>query len=96
MLRAGIVRAVVLNSGGANACTGTGGFQDTHATAEHVAAKLTASTGIRAVVGAADVAVCSTGLIGDRLPMPSWVSGIQRGRTRPVPATAAARQPRPS
>src|SRR4051794_37375330 len=51
VLRAGIVRAVVLNSGGANACTGPGGFQDTHATAEHVAAKLTASAGTRAVVG---------------------------------------------
>ena len=76
VLRAGIVRAVVLNSGGANACTGSGGFQDTHATAEHVAAKLTASNSIRAVVGAADVAVCSTGLIGDRLPMPKLVSGI--------------------
>src|SRR5882757_3485854 len=40
VLRAGVVRAVVLNSGGANACTGPQGFQDTHATAEHVAAAL--------------------------------------------------------
>ena len=38
VLRAGVVRAVVLNSGGANACTGPQGFQDTHATAEHAAA----------------------------------------------------------
>ncbi len=36
----GRVRAAVLNSGGANACTGAGGFQDTHATAEHLAAAL--------------------------------------------------------
>ena len=38
----GRLRAVVLNSGGANACTGPGGFADTHHTAEHVAAALTA------------------------------------------------------
>ncbi len=73
VLRAGIVRAVVLNSGGANACTGPGGFQDTHRTAEHVAAKLTKG---RAVLGAADVAVCSTGLIGERLPMDKLIAGI--------------------
>ena len=36
----GRLRAVILNSGGANACTGPGGFQDTHATAEAVAAAL--------------------------------------------------------
>jgi glutamate N-acetyltransferase/amino-acid N-acetyltransferase len=35
VVRGGVVRAVVLNSGGANACTGPAGFQDTHATAEH-------------------------------------------------------------
>ncbi|GAA1766063.1 bifunctional glutamate N-acetyltransferase/amino-acid acetyltransferase ArgJ [Luedemannella helvata] len=73
VLRAGIVRAVVLNSGGANACTGSGGFQDTHRTAEHVAAKLTKG---RSVLGAADVAVCSTGLIGERLPMDKLLTGI--------------------
>src|SRR4051794_35080648 len=61
VLRAGIVRAVVLNSGGANACTGPRGFQDTHRTAEHAAARLTA--GFRQPIGPADVAVCSTGLI---------------------------------
>ena len=75
MLRAGIVRAVVLNSGGANACTGPQGFQDTHATAEYAAARLTAASP-RLVVGAADVAVCSTGLIGERLPMPKLLAGI--------------------
>ena len=57
----GTFHAVVLNSGGANACTGPAGFADTHRTAEHVAALLG--------VGAIDVAVCSTGLIGKRLPM---------------------------
>ena len=57
----GRVRAVVLNSGGANACTGPQGFQDTHATAERLAAAMTDSAG--------EIAVCSTGLIGERLPM---------------------------
>jgi glutamate N-acetyltransferase/amino-acid N-acetyltransferase len=62
------VRAVVLNSGGANACTGPEGFQDTHATAERVAGVLH--------TGAIDVAVCSTGLIGERLPMDAVLSGV--------------------
>jgi glutamate N-acetyltransferase/amino-acid N-acetyltransferase len=61
-------RAVVLNSGGANACTGPDGFADTHRTAEHVAAALG--------IGAGDVVVCSTGLIGDRLPMAALLSGV--------------------
>jgi glutamate N-acetyltransferase/amino-acid N-acetyltransferase len=74
VLKAGIVRAVVLNSGGANACTGTQGFQDAHATAEHAAARLTAAG--RFPVGAVDVAVCSTGLIGERLPVPKLLSGV--------------------
>jgi len=64
----GRLRAVVLNSGGANACTGPDGFADTHRTAEHVAAVLG--------VGAGDVAVCSTGLIGERLPMDALLGGI--------------------
>lgn len=64
------LRAVVLNSGGANACTGPGGFQDTHATAERVAQVLDC--------GAAEVAVCSTGLIGERLPLDAVLSGITR------------------
>ncbi|MET0135334.1 MAG: bifunctional glutamate N-acetyltransferase/amino-acid acetyltransferase ArgJ [Kibdelosporangium sp.] len=62
------LRAVVLNSGGANACTGPEGFQDTHATAEHVAKVLGR--------GAIEVAVCSTGLIGERLPMPKVLRGV--------------------
>jgi glutamate N-acetyltransferase / amino-acid N-acetyltransferase len=61
--------AVVLNSGGANACTGAPGFQDTHATAEHAARLLGLS--------AADVLVCSTGLIGERLPMDRLLAGVQ-------------------
>jgi glutamate N-acetyltransferase/amino-acid N-acetyltransferase len=69
VLRAGAVRAVVLNSGGANACTGPKGFQDTHTTAEHAAAALGG-------IGAADVAVCSTGLIGELLPMERLLLGV--------------------
>jgi glutamate N-acetyltransferase / amino-acid N-acetyltransferase len=64
----GRVRAVVLNSGGANACTGPDGFADTHHTAEHAASRLD--------VGAGDVVVCSTGLIGRRLPMPELLAGV--------------------
>jgi glutamate N-acetyltransferase/amino-acid N-acetyltransferase len=62
------LRAVVLNSGGANACTGPEGFADTHTTAEHVAAELG--------IGAVDVAVASTGLIGVRLPMDTLLAGV--------------------
>jgi glutamate N-acetyltransferase / amino-acid N-acetyltransferase len=64
----GRVRAVVLNSGGANACTGPLGFQDTHATAEHLAAALDDSAG--------EIAVCSTGLIGERLPMDKLLPAV--------------------
>ncbi|MGH8939149.1 MAG: bifunctional ornithine acetyltransferase/N-acetylglutamate synthase, partial [Actinomycetes bacterium] len=64
----GRVDAVVLNSGGANACTGPAGFQDTHETAEWGAAALG--------VSATDVAVCSTGLIGERLPVDRLLAGI--------------------
>ncbi|HLK72018.1 MAG TPA: bifunctional glutamate N-acetyltransferase/amino-acid acetyltransferase ArgJ [Streptosporangiaceae bacterium] len=64
----GRVRAVVLNSGGANACTGAAGFQDTHATAEHLAKAIDDSPG--------EIAVCSTGLIGERLPMDKLLPGV--------------------
>ena len=75
VLRGGVVRAVVLNSGGANACTGTQGFRDTHATAEHTAAVMRG--GARPVlIGAGDVAVCSTGLIGELLPMDKLLPGV--------------------
>ncbi|KRO35535.1 MAG: N-acetylglutamate synthase, partial [Actinobacteria bacterium BACL15 MAG-120619-bin91] len=67
--KGGIVRAVVLNSGGANACTGPQGFADTHKTAEHVGQSLNVSSG--------EVVVCSTGLIGELLPMPKIYAGIE-------------------
>jgi glutamate N-acetyltransferase/amino-acid N-acetyltransferase len=73
VLADGRVRAVVLNSGGANACTGPEGFQDTHATAEHAAVEL-GHAGRE--LGAIDVAVASTGLIGMRLPMDKLTAGI--------------------
>lgn len=74
VLTTGALRAVILNSGGANACTGPGGFQDTHATAEAVAAALS-EWGTE--TGAIEVAVCSTGLIGDRLPMDKVLAGVR-------------------
>jgi len=64
----GQVRAVALNSGGANACTGPLGFQDTHATAEQLGAALNDSAG--------EMAICSTGLIGERLPMDKILPGV--------------------
>ena len=66
--KGGSVRAVVLNSGGANACTGPQGFADTHKTAEHVAQLLNISSG--------EVIVCSTGLIGEFLPIPKIIAGL--------------------
>ena len=62
------LEAVLLNSGGANACTGPEGFQDTHRSAERVAETLK--------VSAADVAICSTGLIGERLPINKILNGV--------------------
>jgi len=70
VLKTGRLHAVVLNSGGANACTGAPGFQDTHATAEAVAAACG--------TGAGSVAVCSTGLIGVRLPMDVLLPGVDK------------------
>ena len=64
-----LVRAAVLNSGGANACTGPQGFADTHHTAEKVGELLGISSG--------EVVVCSTGLIGERLPMPKILNGLE-------------------
>jgi glutamate N-acetyltransferase/amino-acid N-acetyltransferase len=74
VMTTGRLRAVILNSGGANACTGPGGFQDTHATAEAVAGALS-EWGTE--TGAIEVAVCSTGLIGDRLPMDKVLVGVK-------------------
>ncbi|MCQ4209775.1 bifunctional glutamate N-acetyltransferase/amino-acid acetyltransferase ArgJ [Streptomyces longispororuber] len=69
VLKGGLVSAVVLNSGGANACTGPKGFQDTHATAEKVADVLDLNAG--------EVAVASTGLIGVLLPMDKLLPGVE-------------------
>ncbi|MFI1355628.1 bifunctional glutamate N-acetyltransferase/amino-acid acetyltransferase ArgJ [Streptomyces sp. NPDC020898] len=69
VLKGGLVSAVVLNSGGANACTGPKGFQDTHATAEKVADTLGLNAG--------EVAVASTGLIGLLLPMDKLLAGVE-------------------
>ncbi len=81
----GRVDAVVLNSGGANACTGPDGFADTHHTAERAASLLG--------VAAGDVAVCSTGLIGERLAMPQLLAGLDQAVAGLDPAggDAAAR-----
>ncbi|WP_328388460.1 bifunctional glutamate N-acetyltransferase/amino-acid acetyltransferase ArgJ [Streptomyces sp. NBC_00400] len=70
VLKGGTVSAVVLNSGGANACTGPLGFQDTHATAEKAAEVLGHNAG--------EVAIASTGLIGLRLPMDKLLPGVER------------------
>ncbi len=67
-VRDGVVRAVVLNSGGANCYTGQDGFQTTHATAERVAERLG--------IGAVDVVVCSTGLIGLTTDRDAMLAGV--------------------
>ncbi|MFF8575703.1 bifunctional glutamate N-acetyltransferase/amino-acid acetyltransferase ArgJ [Streptomyces sp. NPDC015408] len=74
VLADGALRAVVLNSGGANACTGPRGYQDTVATAERAAGRLG--------VDGADVAVCSTGLIGVPLPMDRLLPGVDEAVAR--------------
>lgn len=66
----GMARAIVLNSGGANACTGPQGFADTHETAEHVGKVLEISS--------SEVLVCSTGIIGEFLPMKKILDGISQ------------------
>lgn len=68
VIKGSAVRAVVLNSGGANACTGSRGFQDTHKSAEHVASLLNHS--------ASEIFVCSTGMIGEFLPMDKILNGL--------------------
>jgi len=68
VIQDGVVSAIVLNSGGANCYTGAQGFQTTHATAEAVAERLGISAG--------DVLVCSTGLIGDQLPLDKLIDGV--------------------
>jgi glutamate N-acetyltransferase/amino-acid N-acetyltransferase len=81
------LHAVILNSGGANACTGPEGFADTHTTAEAVADLLDC--------GPIEVGVCSTGLIGTRLDMPALLAGAAQAQAglsaSPAAGTAAAR-----
>ncbi len=69
----GRIDAVLLNSGGANACTGPEGFVDTHRSAEYVAQILG--------ISASDVAICSTGLIGERLPLAKIFDGANSAKT---------------
>lgn len=64
------MKAVILNSGGANACTGKPGYEQSKATAEKVASLIGAK--------AEDVAVCSTGLIGELLPLDNVLSGADK------------------
>jgi glutamate N-acetyltransferase/amino-acid N-acetyltransferase len=81
----GVVRAVVLNSGGANCYTGAEGFQTTHTVAERVASGLG--------IGALDVVVCSTGLIGenlDRTRLSAVVAGAGEALSEAGGADAAA------
>jgi glutamate N-acetyltransferase/amino-acid N-acetyltransferase len=68
VVKDGVVRAVVLNSGGANCYTGAEGFQTTHAVAEQVGNGLG--------IGAIDVVVCSTGLIGLSNPRQNLLDGV--------------------
>ena len=68
VMAGGRLKAVVLNAGGANACTGPDGFADTHRTAERVAQGL--------AIGAGEVGVASTVLIGRRLPMDRLITGV--------------------
>ena len=73
VVKDGTVRAVVLNSGGANCYTGAEGFQTTHAVAEQVAGNLG--------IGAVDVVVCSTGLIGLANPRQNLLDGVDAATT---------------
>ncbi len=82
VLSDGRVDAIVLNSGGANACTGPEGFQNTHTTAEKVADVLG--------ISATDVAVCSTGLIGEQLPMDKILPGVEAAAAALAPDGGAA------
>ena len=69
VIKSGLARVIILNSGGANCYTGPQGFQTTHATAEKVGELLG--------TGAAEILVCSTGLIGEQLDRDKLLSGAQ-------------------
>src|SRR4051794_25537380 len=66
----GWIRAVVVNSGNANACTGEQGHLDARAMCEQVARGVGCQTH--------EVLVCSTGVIGRKLPMDKVRAGIER------------------
>jgi glutamate N-acetyltransferase/amino-acid N-acetyltransferase len=74
VLTTGRLHAVVLNSGGANACTGPEGFQTAHATAERVAELVGC--------GPIEVGVCSTGIIGQQLPRDVLFAGVDAAAAR--------------
>ncbi|MBT2527254.1 bifunctional glutamate N-acetyltransferase/amino-acid acetyltransferase ArgJ [Streptomyces sp. ISL-99] len=80
VVKGGRISAVVLNSGGANACTGPKGFQDAHATAEK-AAQVLDKGGLPGGHSAGEIAVASTGLIGITLPMDKLLPGIEKAAT---------------
>jgi glutamate N-acetyltransferase/amino-acid N-acetyltransferase len=74
-LSAGVARALVVNSGCANTCTGAEGYADAVATASRVARRWD--------LPEAQVLVSSTGVIGVRLPMDRIASGLERVEPRP-------------
>jgi glutamate N-acetyltransferase / amino-acid N-acetyltransferase len=74
-MSSGAIRAIVLNSGGANCFTGPEGFQLTHATAEKAASLL-------GDAGATEIQVCSTGLIGELLPSGAIMQGLELALSR--------------
>lgn len=77
----GSLKAVILNSGGANACTGEAGYAQSVATAHEVAGLLGTEDG--------EVAVCSTGLIGELLPLDKVLDGAARAFAALEPTMAA-------
>lgn len=77
----GSLKAVILNSGGANACTGKAGYAQSVATAHEVAGLLGTEDG--------EVAVCSTGLIGELLPLDKVLDGAARAFAALEPTMAA-------
>ena len=73
-MRNGKMRGVVINSGCANACTGVGGIADAKAMVEHVAVELESKP--------REWLVCSTGRIGNRLPMTQVRRGIEKAAAK--------------
>ena len=66
----GPFHGIIANSGNANACTGPEGLQDAHTTAQRAAAALNLKP--------TSFFVCSTGRIGQPLPMPKLLKGLER------------------